>query len=239
MGKHGNYHKTKTPFKYANRRDIPYALRLSDKKIIEIGDEREDAARVVLYIAINLLHKTEGFGYERITRFSVVVDDSVKAYYGSKTPDVEQHNLLKGLQQRGVDLLGLKIATSGDLVREAIAGKEGYRKELDAKSAARIKMERADAAYNAIGIMLIELADQHGFGEVRLNRFAKAVSDATKAYYAADDIDEERKKLEQDLIKIGFMPDGDKVIAIVDENKNPIKKGSASWQKASELLFPQ
>ena len=236
MAKHGNYHKTKTPFKYANRRDIPYSIRLTNKKILEIGDEREDAARVALYIAINQLHKVEGFGYERITRFSVVVGDSVKAYYRSATPDVEQHNMLKGLQQRGVDLLGLKIAASGDLVREAIDGKDGYRRELDAKSAARIKEERADAAYNAIGIMLIELADQHGFGEVRLNRFAKAVSEATNAYYAADDIDTERKKLEEDLIKIGFMPDGDKVIAIVDEDKNPIKKGSATWQRASELL---
>lgn len=109
------------------RSDIPYAVRLQLKKARQIGDEREDAASVALYIMLLRLNKDYGFGYNRLTRLARETGKSIRAFYKSTTPDVERVNLEKVLEQIGFSFApdGKMLATVDD-DGNPVKGKRGY-----------------------------------------------------------------------------------------------------------------
>lgn len=107
-----------------SRSDIPYSVRLAMKKAQEIGNEREDAASVALYIMPLRLNKDYGFGFTRLFRLARETGKSIRAFYKSSTPDVERHNLEEALKQIGFEFApdGKMLATV-DADGEPVKGK--------------------------------------------------------------------------------------------------------------------
>lgn len=63
---------------------LPYAVRLQQRKAKEIGDERQDAAETVIKLACLALNETEGLGFYRLSRFAVKLMENVKEFYADR-----------------------------------------------------------------------------------------------------------------------------------------------------------
>lgn len=79
--------------------DIPYALRLQEKKMQEIGNERQDAAYTALCVALVVMNDELGLGYKRLVNFSKSLMVAIKEYY--KDPEIEEAHLMQRLRQIG------------------------------------------------------------------------------------------------------------------------------------------
>lgn len=104
--------------------NIPYALRLQEKKIKEIGDEREDAANTALCIALVILNDVEGMGYKRLVRYTRKLNEAIVEYY--KDPEIGWAHLKTRLEQLGFSVEnGKLIATVDPETGEPIKKKAG------------------------------------------------------------------------------------------------------------------
>lgn len=83
------------------RSDVPYAIRLMERKIREIGREREDAAMTALEIMLITLADDFGFGLERLTRLGRKTGDQIRDFYKANDEDVERAHLRARLEQIG------------------------------------------------------------------------------------------------------------------------------------------
>ena len=81
------------------RSDIPYKDRLLMQKYRNIGDQREEAARIALQVACVALNDTEGLGYFRITRFAERLKELIHEYY--EDTEVGEVHLKTRLEQLG------------------------------------------------------------------------------------------------------------------------------------------
>lgn len=81
--------------------DVPYSIRLMEKKIKEIGREREDAAMTALEIMLITLADDFGFGLERLTRLGRKTGDQIRDFYKAEDYDVERAHLRARLEQIG------------------------------------------------------------------------------------------------------------------------------------------
>lgn len=82
--------------------NVPYAIRLRERKAREIGDHREDAARTAMYIALVKLNDMFGLGWERLAKFSRELTDAIVEFY--KDPEVEWAHVLRRLEQIGFEI---------------------------------------------------------------------------------------------------------------------------------------
>lgn len=83
------------------RSEIPYSIRLQEKKLREIGREREDAAMTALAIMLVTLADEFGFGLERLTRLGRQTGRQIRDFYAAEDWDVEQEHLRRRLEQIG------------------------------------------------------------------------------------------------------------------------------------------
>ena len=85
--------------KKCRQSNIPYALRLQEKKAKEIGDERQDAVYTALCVALVVLNDELGLGYKRLVNFSKALTTAIGDYY--KDPEIEQAHLMQRLRHIG------------------------------------------------------------------------------------------------------------------------------------------
>ena len=84
------------------RSDIPYALRLQMKKVNQVIDHRDDAARVALKVALVALNDTEGLGYVRLSRFAKRLQELIAIFYEDR--EVQEVHLDERLKSMGFDI---------------------------------------------------------------------------------------------------------------------------------------
>ena len=70
--------------KHKQRSDIPYSERMLREKEKNIYFHRDDAARVVLMLAMVALNDTEHMGYKRLLRFAQHLMPLVHEYYADR-----------------------------------------------------------------------------------------------------------------------------------------------------------
>lgn len=92
--------------------NIPYALRLQEKKLKEIGDHREDASNTALCIALVLMNDELGVGYKRLVKYTRKLNTAIREYY--EDPEVEYAHLMHRLRQIGFDVENGKLTATID-----------------------------------------------------------------------------------------------------------------------------
>lgn len=83
------------------RTDVPYSIRLKERKIQEIGSQREDAAMTALEIMMIVLADEFGWGLERLARLGQKTGKAIRDFYASEDYEVERAHLRRRLEQIG------------------------------------------------------------------------------------------------------------------------------------------
>ena len=78
---------------------LPFSDRLRMAKEQQIGDEREDAATVIVKLACITLNEMDHYGLKRLTEFGVALIANVREYYSD--PERMEHWVRKQLEAIG------------------------------------------------------------------------------------------------------------------------------------------
>lgn len=183
-----------------NRSDIPYAERMAMQHRGAIIANREHAAKTIMYCVCCALHKSEGIGYKRLVRYSIRFKTVLDEIY--EDIEVGMAHAKQRLASHGIDI-------SGDLYTMPIPGASA--KEQNIQDHALQAMQIAQLAAT------VTMNDEFGLGEMRLNRVLEMVQ-RMAARYAK----EGEAFLLAEMEKIGFKVEGNKVLAFVDDDGNPV-----------------
>lgn len=83
------------------RSDVPYSLRLREKKVQEIGSHREDAAMTALEIMMIVLADDFGWGLERLARLGRKTGQAIREFWSAEDHEIERAHLRRRLEQIG------------------------------------------------------------------------------------------------------------------------------------------
>lgn len=188
-----------------DRSDIPYAERLKMQHQAEIDYHREHAARIYMYCLCKALHEKEKKGYKSLVRFSLVFMELIKEFY--EDPELAMARIKRRLAQNGIEV-------SGEFYYLEVPGATAKEQEIHDNS-----MQATQAAQY---VGAVAMNDVFGFANLRQDRLREAVRENT-ARYAKDG---EGFLLEY-MEKIGFKVEGNKVMAFVDDDGEPVPVGRA------------
>ena len=188
-----------------NRSDIPYAQRLAMKHRSDIEYNREHSARIYMYCLCKTLHEEEGIGYKRLVQFSLTFMELIKEF--CEDPEVGMAHTKQRLSQHGIEV-------SGEFFSVKIPGATAKEQEIHDHSL------QATQAAQYVGA--VAMNDVFGFGQIRQDRLREAVRENTARYAK-----EGEGFLLEYMEKIGFKVEGNKVMAFVDDDGEPVPVGRA------------
>lgn len=188
-----------------NRSDIPYAQRLAMKHRSDIEYNREHSARIYMYCLCKTLHEEEGIGYKRLVQFSLAFMKLIKEFY--EDPEVGMAHIKQRLSQHGIEV-------SGEFFSVKIPGATAKEQEIHDHSL------QATQAAQYVGA--VAMNDVFGFANIRQERLREAVRENTARYAK-----EGEGFLLDYMEKIGFKVEGNKVMAFVDDDGEPVPVGRA------------
>lgn len=183
-----------------DRSDIPYAERLKMKHQSDIEYNREHSARVYMYCLCKALHEKEKKGYKSLVRFSLVFMELIKEFY--EDPELAMARIKRRLAQNGIEV-----------------SEEFYYMELPGASAKEqeIHDNSMQATQAAQYVGAVAMNDVFGFANLRQDRLREAVRENTARYAK-----EGEGFLLDYMKKIGFKVEGNKVMAFVDDDGEPV-----------------
>lgn len=203
-----------------DRSDIPYAERLKMQHQAEIDYHREHAARIYMYSLCKALHEKEKKGYKSLVRFSLVFMELIKEFY--EDPELAMARIKRRLAQNGIEV-------SGEFYYMEVPGATAKDQEIHDNS-----MQATQAAQY---VGAVAMNDVFGFANLRQDRLREAVRENTARYAK-----EGEGFLLDYMKKIGFKVEGNKVLAFVDDDGEPVpvsramKEGWADGKhKAADL----
>lgn len=188
-----------------NRSDIPYAQRIAMQHQADIEYNREHSARIYMYCLCKTLHEEEGIGYKRLVQFSLAFMKLIKEFY--EDPEVGMAHIKQRLSQHGIEV-------SGEFFSVKIPGATAKEQEIHDHSL------QATQAAQYVGA--VAMNDVFGFANIRQERLREAVRENTARYAK-----EGEGFLLDYMEKIGFKVEGNKVMAFVDDDGEPVPVGRA------------
>lgn len=187
------------------RSDIPYAQRIAMKHQAEIEWHREHSARIYMYSLCKALHEKEKKGYKSLVKFSLVFMELIKEFY--EDPELAMARIKRRLAQNGIEV-------SGEFYSVEIPGATAKEQEIHDNS-----MQATQAAQY---VGAVAMNDVFGFANIRQDRLREAVRENTARYAK-----EGEGFLLDYMKKIGFKVEGNKVLAFVDDDGEPVPVGRA------------
>lgn len=184
------------------RSDIPYAQRLAMRRMAEIKEIRDRAAKIAMYCATVAMHEVEGIGYKRIVRYSKRFDRYVYEFYDD--PEVGMAHAKMRMDQMGMEV-------SGEFFTLNPVGMERKQWELKSHSMQAVQV--------AMLCCHIAMHDEFGFGKERQTRISDRITELSQRY----DREGEGWLLEE-MEKIGFHIEDGNAKIYLDENDNPITR---------------
>ena len=188
-----------------DRSDIPYAERLKMQYQAEIDYHREHDARIYMYSLCKALHEKEKKGYKSLVRFSLVFMDLIKEFY--EDPELAMARIKRRLAQNGIEV-------SGEFFSVKLPGATAKEQEIHDHSLQAIQAAQYVGA--------VAMNDVFGFANIRQERLREAVREDTARYAK-----EGEGFLLEYMEKIGFKVEGNKVMAFVDDDGEPVPVGRA------------
>ena len=183
-----------------NRSDIPYAQRLAMKHQSDIEYNRERSARMYMYCLCKALHEKEKKGYKSLVRFSLVFMELIKEFYEDQ--ELAMARIKRRLAQNGIEV-------SGEFYSVEIPGATAKEQEIHDNS-----MQATQAAQY---VGAVAMNDVFGFANLRQDRLREAVRENTARYAK-----EGEGFLLDYMKKIGFKVEGNKVMAFVNDDGEPV-----------------
>ena len=198
-------HKKSRGRSLMDRSDIPYAERLKMQHQAEIDYHREHAERIYMYCLCKALHEKEKKGYKSLVRFSLVFMELIKEFY--EDPELAMARIKRRLAQNGIEV-------SGEFYYMEVPGATAKDQEIHDNS-----MQATQAAQY---VGAVAMNDVFGFANLRQDRLREAVRENTARYAK-----EGEGFLLDYMKKIGFKVEGNKVMAFVDDDGEPVPVGRA------------
>lgn len=183
-----------------DRSDIPYAERLKMKHQADIEYNREHAARIYMYCLCKALHEKEKKGYKSLVRFSLVFMELIKEFY--EDPELAMARIKRRLAQNGIEV-------SGEFYYMEVPGATAKEQDIHDHSLQAIQAAQYVGA--------VAMNDVFGFANIRQERLCEAVRENTARYAK-----EGEGFLLDYMKKIGFKVEGNKVMAFVDDDGEPV-----------------
>ena len=198
-------HKKNRGRSLMDRSDIPYAERLKMQHQAEIDYHREHAARIYMYSLCKALHEKEKKGYKSLVRFSLVFMELIKEFY--EDPELAMARIKRRLAQNDIEV-------SGEFYYVEVPGATAKEQDIHDNS-----MQATQAAQY---VGAVAMNDVFGFANLRQDRLREAVRENTARYAK-----EGEGFLLDYMKKIGFKVEGNKVMAFVDDDGEPVPVGRA------------
>lgn len=184
------------------RSDIPFAQRMAMQHQNDIVVNRDHAAKIVMFCLSIAMNELEHIGYKRLVRFSLSFKEVVDEFY--EDPEVGMAHAKRYLEGIGMEI-------SGEYYTVNVEGQSRRAQEID--------NHKLQAAQIALICGTITMNKEFKFGAERQYRISERVTELTQEYLKKGE-----KFLIEKMEKIGFPVVDGKVMAITDEDGNPVTK---------------